>query len=92
MCNSLRVYIWIDGRSYESEALIVLQYQLQVALEDLFVLVLGKQQHVEAGVSSGQVGSIGVPLYQKFKGFQSVYWHSIGPCDEGQEVLLLFVV
>jgi len=56
VCNKdTSLYILIDAGSYESEALVVLQDQLQVPLKDLFVFVLGQQQHVEAGMCSRKV-------------------------------------
>lgn len=69
----------------------MLKDKSHVFLQYFLVFVLWQQKHVEAGVSSGQVQSVWMPLDEKFKRFDSVNGDSVGASDEDEEIFLLFV-
>ena len=71
--------------SDQSKALVVLQDQLHVFLQDLPRLVLWQQQHIEAGMRCWQVGRVRVPLNQEFQRLKPVDRHPICSRDEGEK-------
>ena len=81
----------LGSRSYQSEALIMFQDQLQVLLKLISGFIFRKEQYIETGVSSWQVTCVGMPLDVELQGLQAVNWHPVCPCHESQEVLLVLV-
>lgn len=70
----------------------MLQYQLQILLQNFLGLVLGEEQHIEAGMRGGEVGGVGVALDEELQRFEALDRHAVGSSHKGQEVLLFLEV